>query len=79
MDNTVQFPHMALTKDAAKQFCIPASYLRKLCREGKVRFVMISKNKWLINLDSLAAYFNEGDNCPAEQPEVVAGIRRVAP
>ena len=78
MDNTVQFPHMALTKDAAKQFCIPASYLRRLCREGKVRFVMISKNKWLINLDSLAAYFNEGDS-PAEQPETVAGIRRVAP
>lgn len=78
MDNTVQFPHMALTKDAAKQFCIPASYLRRLCREGKVRFVMISRNKWLVNLDSLAAYFNEGD-CPAEQPEAVAGIRRVAP
>lgn len=78
MDNTVQFPHMALTKDAAKQFCIPTSYLRRLCREGKVRFVMISKNKWLVNLDSLAAYFNEGDH-PAEQPEVVAGIRRVAP
>lgn len=79
MDNTVQFPHMALTKDAAKQFCIPASYLRRLCREGKVRFVMISKNKWLINLDSLAAYFERGDNCPAEQPETVEGIRRVAP
>ena len=78
MDNTVQFPHMALTKDAAKQFCIPASYLRRLCREGKVRCVMISKNKWLINLDSLAAYFNEGDR-PAEQPETVADIRRVAP
>jgi hypothetical protein len=54
-------------------------YLRKLCKQGKVRYVKIAENRWLINCDSLAAYFNEGDNCPAEQPEVVAGIRRVAP
>ena len=79
MDNTVQFPHMALTKDAAKAFGIRAMYLRKLCKQGKVRFVKIAENRWLINCDSLAQYFSEGDNCPAEQPEVVAGIRRVAP
>jgi toxin-antitoxin system, antitoxin component, merR family len=38
--------------------------LRNLCRAGKVRFVCVG-NRWLVNLDSLAAYFNEGDD-PAE-------------
>lgn len=78
MGDSVIYPHMMQTKQAAQTFGISAMYLRKLCKQGKVRYVMISKNKWLINLDSLAAYFNEGDR-PAEQPETVAGIRRVAP
>ena len=78
MGDSVIYPHMIQTKQAAQTFGISAMYLRKLCKQGKVRYVMISKNKWLINLDSLAAYFNEGDR-PAEQPETVAGIRRVAP
>ena len=78
MGDSVIYPHMMQTKQAAQVFGISAMYLRKLCKQGKVRYVMISKNKWLINLDSLAAYFNEGDR-PAEQPETVAGIRRVAP
>lgn len=79
MDNGIVFPHMMQTKDAAKAFGISAMYLRKLCKQGKVRYVKIAENRWLINCDSLAQYFSEGDNCPAEQPEVVAGIRRVAP
>lgn len=79
MGDSVIYPHMMQTKQAAQAFGISAMYLRKLCKQGKVRYVKIAENRWLINCDSLATYFNQGDNCPAEQPETVAGIRRVAP
>lgn len=79
MGDSVIYPHMMQTKQAAQTFGISAMYLRKLCKQGKVRYVKIAENRWLINCDSLAAYFNQGDNCPAEQPETVVGIRRVAP
>ena len=78
MGDSVIYPHMMQTKQAAQTFGISAMYLRKLCKQGKVRYVKIAENRWFINCDSLAAYFNEGDR-PAEQPETVAGIRRVAP
>lgn len=64
MSNTVQYPTMATVKDAAARFGISEYFLRNLCRAGKVRFVCVG-NRWLINMDSLAAYFNEGDD-PAE-------------
>lgn len=64
MSNAVQYPTMATVKDAAAKFGISEYFLRNLCRAGKVRFVCVG-NRWLVNLDSLAAYFNEGD-APAE-------------
>ena len=64
MSNAVQYPTMATVKDAAARFGISEYFLRNLCRAGKVRFVCAGK-RWLVNLDSLAAYFNEGDD-PAE-------------
>ena len=60
----VKYPTMATVKDAAAKFGISEYFLRNLCRAGKVRFVCVG-NRWLVNLDSLAAYFNEGDD-PAE-------------
>ncbi len=78
-DNSIIYPHMALTRDAAQQFGIPASYLRRLCKEGKVRFVKISVNKWLINCDSVAEYFQRGESPAEEELDTVAGIRRAAP
>lgn len=77
--SAIPYPRMARIKDAAAQFGCSVHYLRNLCRSGKVRYTAVSSRRWLVNMDSLAAYFNQGDNCPAEQPEVVAGIRRVAP
>ena len=79
MDNTIRYPHMLHTKEAAQAFGISYAYLRRLCKSGRVRYTKISENRWLVNCDSLAAYFEQGDNAPAEQPETVAGIRRVAP
>ena len=79
MGDAVVYPKMSSVKRAAEQFGCTAFFVRKLCRENKIRYTVVSSRRWLVNLDSLAAYFNQGDNCPAEQPEVVAGIRRVAP
>lgn len=65
MNNTFSYPTMLSVKNAAAQFGISAYYLRNLCRAGKVRFVCAG-NRWLINADSLVAFFNEGD-APAER------------
>ena len=52
---------MSTVKEAAAQFGVTAAYIRTICRAGKVRFVCAG-NRWLVNMDSLAAYFNEGDD-----------------
>lgn len=64
MSNAITYPNMSTVKEAAAQFGVTAAYIRMLCRAGKVRFVCAG-NRWLVNMDSLAAYFNEGDD-PAE-------------
>lgn len=64
MNNTAVYPNMLSVKKAAAKFGISEYFLRNLCRAGKVRFVCVG-NRWLVNMDSLAAYFNEGDD-PAE-------------
>ena len=80
MDNTTRFrsyPQMATVKKTAEFFGVSPSYLRRLCRAGKIVFVNTG-HIWLINLDSLARYFEAGDPGPAGQDETVGGIRRVA-
>ena len=62
--STEESTNMSTVKEAAAQFGVTAAYIRTLCRAGKVRFVCAG-NRWLVNMDSLAAYFNEGDD-PAE-------------
>lgn len=64
MNNTAVYPNMLSVKKAADKFGISEYFLRNLCRAGKVRSVCAG-NRWLVNMDSLAAYFNEGDD-PAE-------------
>ena len=80
MDNTTRFrsyPQMATVKKTAEVFGVSASYIRRLCRAGKISFVNTG-HVWLVNLDSLARYFEEGDPGPAGLEETVGGIRRVA-
>ena len=81
MDNTTRFrsyPQMATVKKTAEVFGVSASYLRRLCKAGKIAFVNTG-HSWLINLDSLARYFEAGDPGPAGLEETVGGIRRVEP
>ena len=79
MDNTTRFrsyPQMATVKKTAEVFGVSASYIRRLCRAGKISFVNTG-HVWLVNLDSLARYFEAGDPGPAGLDEAVNGVRRV--
>lgn len=80
MDNTTRFrsyPQMATVKKTAEVFGVSASNIRRLCRAGKISFVNTG-HVWLVNLDSLARYFEAGDPGPAGLEETAGGIRRVA-
>ena len=77
MGDVIRYPNMGTVAKAAKIYGLSPAYIRRLCRQGKIRYV-VAGHRWLVNLDSLARYFNEGDPVPAEQGEAVGGIRRVA-
>ena len=55
--SAIPYPRMARIKDAAAQFGCSVHYLRNLCRSGKVRYTAVSSRRWLVNLDSLARFF----------------------
>ena len=71
-------PNMGTVQKAAQLYGLSPCYIRRLCKLGKVRYVDCG-NRWLVNLDSLARYFEQGD-APADQPSAlqVCGVRRVA-
>ena len=77
MGDVIRYPNMGTVAKAAEIYGLSPAYIRRLCRQGKIRYV-VAGHRWLVNLDSLAKYFNEGDPVPAEQGEAVGGIRRVA-
>lgn len=76
MSETILYPKMASVKAAAEQFGCSAFFIRRLCRDGKVRYTAVSSRRWLVNLDSLSDFFQHGD-AQDEQPEAVNGIRRI--
>lgn len=76
MGDLIRYPVMKTVKDAAAIYGLPPTYIWTLCRTGKIRYV-VAGHRWLVNKNSLAKYFNEGDPVPAGQDEAVGGIRRV--
>ena len=74
--NAITYPRMIGVKEAARLYYVSPYYIRNLARAGKILFV-VAGHRWLINLDSLARYFEEGDN-PAAQSQTVQGVRQVA-
>lgn len=70
------YPTMASVKDAAERFSVSPAYVRKLCKTGKIRYTAISCRKWLINVDSLAQFFEQGEPIK-EEPKEINGIRRI--
>lgn len=77
MEKTINYPTMASVKNAAARFNVTPEYVRRLCRTGKIRYTAISSRKWLVNVDTLAQFFAQGEPVQ-ETPQPVDGIRRVA-
>ena len=65
LNNTIRYPNMGTVKRAAEIYGLSPSYIRRLCKTGKIRYVNAG-HMWLVNLDSLARYFEQGDPVPAE-------------
>lgn len=63
-----RLPNMAPVKQAAQLYGLSPYYIRCLCKAGKIRFVNAGRG-WLVNLDSLARYFEQGD--PARRNSVI--------
>ena len=76
MGDAVVYPRMASVKRAAEMFGCSVHFLRTLCRTGQVRYTKVSARRWLVNLDSLAQFFEAGE-AQIEQPEAVNGVRRI--
>lgn len=74
MGEAIRYPNMGTVKKAAEIYNLSPAYIRRLCKTGKIRYVNAG-HRWLVNLDSLARYFEEGD--PADSEESARGIRRV--
>lgn len=70
-------PNMGTVQKAAQLYGLSPNHIRRLCKLGKVRYVDCG-NRWLVNLDSLARYFEQGD-APADQPGTrpAYGVRRL--
>ena len=75
MSNALCYPNMGTIKKAAEIYELSPSYIRRLCKTGKIRYVNAGRG-WLVNLDSLARYFEQGDPAPADQSQTAHGIRQ---
>ena len=54
MSNTITLPTMLPVKEAAARFGLSPYFLRNLCHTGQVRYIAVSRNKWLVNAESIA-------------------------
>ena len=76
LNNAIRYPNMGTVKRAAEIYGLSPSYIRRLCKTGKIRYVNAG-HMWLVNLDSLARYFEQGDPAPADQNQTAHGIRQI--
>ena len=65
---------MASVKNAAARFNVTPEYVRKLCRTGKICYTAISSRKWLINMDTLAQFFAQGEPVREDSQQVTNGL-----
>lgn len=81
MGECISYPHlpnMAPVKRAAQLYGLSPYYIRRLCKAGKIRYVNAGRG-WLVNLDSLARYFEQGAPDPVELTPAAPSVRRVCP
>lgn len=65
---------MASVKNAAARFNVTPEYVRKLCRTGKICYTASSSRKWLINMDTLAQFFAQGEPVREDSQQVTNGL-----
>ena len=61
MQKEIVIPEMKTISEASKIVGLAKYHIRKLVLQGKVKYVR-SGVKYLLNMDSLIAYLNNGDN-----------------
>ena len=61
-------------KNAAARFNVTPEYVRKLCRTGKICYTAISSRKWLVNMDTLAQFFAQGEPVREDSQQVTNGF-----
>lgn len=77
MGNSVVLPTMLPVKEAAARFGLSPYFLRNLCHTGQVRYIAVSRNKWLVNADPCRRglpYF--GSNAQRTPSHCRKGIKR---
>lgn len=77
MSDAIGYPSMITIRQAAEKFGLSPAFVRRLCREGSVRFVAVGRTRWLVNERSLVQFLEQGSPIPAAQSNAVDGIRRV--
>ena len=65
---------MASVKNAAARFNVTPEYVRKLCRTGKICYTAISSRKRLVNMDTLARFFAQGEPVREDSQQVTNGM-----
>lgn len=61
MTGNFKLPKMATINECAKNLGLAKYHIRQLVLQGKVKYVR-SGVKYLLNMDSLITYLNNGDN-----------------
>lgn len=56
MGDSVVLPTMLPVKEAAARFGLSPYFLRNLCHTGQVRYIAVSRNRWLVNAESVAEF-----------------------
>lgn len=64
----MKFPTMSSITNAAKASGLAVYRVRQLCKEGRIKFICCGR-RTLVNMESLAAYLNEGDVSMADTSE----------
>ena len=67
MGDAIRYPNMGTVKKAAEIYGLSPSYIRRLCKTGKIRYVNAG-HMWLVNLDSLARYFDRATRRKTARP-----------
>lgn len=66
--NTTNFPTMNTITQAAATSGLAVYRIRQLCQSGRIKSIRCGR-RTLVNMDSLAAYLNEGDVSMADTSE----------